>query len=85
MYLQTHEAQRRVDPAEYLKLSQDQQRYWLTLLVACQSPGIPIQDPLLQQQLASIWKTTSVTYRRLVGLMPTPASPLPSKKETRHG
>jgi len=66
MYLQTHEAQRRVDPTEYLHLSAERQRYWTAILVACQSPGIPIQDSTMLQQLAAIWKPTSVTYQRLV-------------------
>ena len=66
MYLPTHEAQRRVLASEYLNLPAEKQRYWLAILVACQTPGIPVADPEMQVQLASIWKATSPTYQRLV-------------------
>ena len=66
MYLATHEAQRRVDPGEYLALSVEKQRYWDTILLACQSPGIPITDPGMRSQLIAIWKVTSKTYRQLI-------------------
>ena len=66
MHLPTHEAQRRVDPGEYLKLKPEAQGYWLAILVACQSPGIPVQDPQMQQQLEAIWQRTSRTYQRLL-------------------
>ena len=66
MYLPTHEAQRRVLATDYLNLPTEKQRYWIAILVACQTPGIPVQDPEMQAQLASIWKATSPTYQRLV-------------------
>ena len=65
-YLATHEAQRRVVATEYLALSVEKQRYWDTILLACQSPGIPVTDPWMQAQLAAIWKVTSQTYGRLM-------------------
>ena len=68
MYLPTHEAQRRVIAAEYLNLSAEKQRYWTAILVACQTPGIPVADSEMQAQLASIWKSTSATYQRLLAL-----------------
>ena len=66
MYLPTHEAQRLVLATDYLNLPAEKQRYWTAILVACQTPGIPIQDLEMQAQLASIWKVTSGTYQRLV-------------------
>ncbi len=65
-YLPTHEAQRRVVATEYLGLSVEKQRYWDAILLACQSPGIPVTDSWMQSQLQAIWKATSVTYQRLV-------------------
>lgn len=66
-YLPTHEAQRRVLAVEYLAMAAEKQRYWDTILLACQSPGIPIDDPEMRAQLAAIWRAPSQTYQRLVG------------------
>ena len=67
-YLATYEAQRRVVAHEYKALAAWQEALWHALLLACQSPGIPIDDPLMQAQLQDLWGTKSHTYRRLVGL-----------------
>jgi len=64
-YLAAYDAQRRVDPKEYKALSAWQSDLWLAILTACQTPGLPIDDALMQAQLAAIWTKTSTTYHRL--------------------
>lgn len=64
--LATYEAQRRVLASEYLRLPTEKQHYWLTMLVACQTPGIPIDDPLIRAQLRAIWGEMSQTYASLM-------------------
>lgn len=65
-YLPTHEAQARVLLAEYKKLEPWQERLWFVLLTACGTPGLPVEDPRIQQQCAAIWGRNSSTYRHLV-------------------
>lgn len=65
-YLPTYEAQARIDAKAYKKLSTDAMCLWHAVLLACQTPGIPIDDPRMQAQLAAIWGKTSATYHALV-------------------
>lgn len=65
-YLAPYEAQARVDLKEYTKLLVWQERLWMSMLLACQSPGLPIDDPRFQAQLAGVWGAQSVTYHRLL-------------------
>lgn len=64
--LPTYEAQRRVDVREWRALSPWQGQLWTMILVACMTPGIPIDDELMQVQLQAIWGATSVTFQRLI-------------------
>ena len=65
-YLATYEAQARVEPKDYEKLLVWQRQFWMMLLLACQSPGLPIDDPRIQAQLVVVWGKKSVTYQRLL-------------------
>lgn len=73
-YLPTHEAQGRVLVAEYKKLEPWQERLWLILLTACSTPGLPVEDGRVQQQLAAIWGRGSATYRHLVAQEGSPVA-----------
>lgn len=64
--LPTHEAQRRIDVREWRALEPWQRDLWLLVLVACQSPGIPVDDRHMQHQLRDIWGRESHTYERLL-------------------
>ncbi len=65
-YLPTYEAQTRIDVKAYLKLSTDAMCLWHAILLACQTPGIPVEDARMRAQLAAIWGATSPTYQALV-------------------
>mgnify|MGYP001558377271 CR=1 FL=1 len=64
--LPVYEAQRRVIAAQFFALTATRQHCWLAIMMACATPGIPIDDPEMQAQLAAIWGVTSMTYQRLI-------------------
>lgn len=63
--LATWDAQRRVVFKEWGGLSGTKQQCWQTILVACATPGIPIEDPAMLEQLQELWGKRSVTLRQL--------------------
>ena len=64
--LPTYEAQRRIVVSEWRQLSTWQSQLWQTMLLACLTPGMPIDDPLMQAQLRAIWGASSLTLQRLL-------------------
>lgn len=64
-YLATHEAQSRVDPQEFRRLEVWQIALWQSILLACTTPGIPVDAPRLRSQLLAIWGVHSATFERL--------------------
>ncbi len=69
-FLRTWEAQRRVIPTDWASIDTARREFWMALLIACATPGIPIDDTDLRSQLQYIWFTQKngilPTYHRLV-------------------
>ncbi len=67
-FLGTHQAQSCVIAAEWAVLDPGKQRLWLALMMACASPGIPVDVPAIRGQMGYIWGAESTTYQTLLAL-----------------
>ena len=65
--LPTYEAQRRVVIADWRSREPWQRHLWEVILLACLTPGIPVDDAAMQDQLRAVWGKESTTYNALVG------------------
>lgn len=69
-FLRTWEAQQQVIPDDWAAIDMVRRELWMAILVACATPGIPLDDAGMLSQLQYIWFTQKKgllpTYHRLV-------------------